>query len=180
MKRLLFFFIVLITGIINLSVIHADETNSEEGNGGKNSGYRTVYVRDDKGLLLSAGGGLDYYSAGLGFYFEEYHGGMFGQSLNTSGVMAEYKSKTELHVRAFQNYSDGDGGGGYLGIAATAALDFDKAIVTGGLSPELGFRTPYFALFFRYNFYFYKWEQYNCPELVLHFYITRNVPIEIY
>ena len=165
MKRLLF--TVFIVGIINLPAVYADEENNSE----EKTFY---YARDDKGLLLSAGAYPGFFSAGLGIYFEESYDGMFvigGGEMY--GVMVEYKSEKELHIRAFNNYFGRSGSGFYFGGSAIAAVDFSEAIVTGGLAPETGIRTPYFSLGFRYNFYIYKSKQYNCPELLLQLFIAR-------
>jgi hypothetical protein len=61
----------------------------------------------------------------------------------------------------------------YLGCSAILCTNFEE--FTGGLAPETRLSFPGFSIFYRYNFYFYKWDKYNCHEIELLIYPVNKL-----
>ena len=121
----------------------------------------------DKTGVIAAIGVFDYISAGLGFNKNTlFRNGAVLTGYNY-GAIAEYKPPRELHLRAYGNLYGGLIGL-YLGASAILATDFED--VSGGAAPEIGLGLHGFSVLYRYNFYFYKPEKFNCHEIALQIY----------
>ncbi|MDR1179867.1 MAG: hypothetical protein LBK44_05120, partial [Spirochaetales bacterium] len=113
---------------------------------------------------------FNYFSAGLGFNKGDWHraGPHFG-GMNY-GILAEYKTMKEMHLRVYGNMYGG-ASAMYLGLSGIVGTNFEG--VTGGVSPEIGLGVPGFSMFYRYNFYLDK--SYNCHEIVLLIYPLKKI-----
>ena len=113
------------------------------------------------GFVVSAGG-FDFFSCGLGINGGRYwtvsgHYGAF-----TYGVMAEYKHKTEFHLRPYVRMYGGSAGM-LLGLSAIYANDTNNQTI--GMGPEVGLGFMNINILYRYNFYLDK--DFNCHEFAL-------------
>jgi hypothetical protein len=118
---------------------------------------------DKTGLIISISA-FNYFSTGIGFNKGKwFRAGPHFAGYNY-GAIVEYKTIDELHLRFYGNMYGGVSAI-YIGTSAVLSTNFEE--FTGGLAPEIGLGFPGFGVFYRYNFYFYKWDKYNCHEIVL-------------
>ena len=134
-----------------------DETESAEIRRNDNA------VNDMTGFILSLSA-FNYFSAGIGFNKGDWSTAGPHFAGGNYGILIEYKTLKEMHLRIYGNIYGGVSAV-YMGVSAVLSTNFKE--ITGGLAPEIGLGFPGFSIFYRYNFYFYKWDDYNCHEIVL-------------
>ena len=162
MKRIIILSFLITIISINIQRINADEIeNSEEIT------FNEENIDFNKTGFIMSLSAFNYFSMGIGWNIGEWHraGPHFGGS--NYGAIIEYKTKDELHIRVYGNLYGGVSAM-HLGASAIFCTNFNE--VTGGLAPEIGLGFPGGNIFYRYNFYFYNWNKYNCHEIVLSFY----------
>lgn len=120
-----------------------------------------VIAYEMNGFTLALGG-FDYFSIGAGYNWGEgkiFHG---HGAANVHGVLLEYKTMDELHLRFYSRLLGGSAGM-LLGLSSAVVTNFDTYSV--GIAPEIGIGIGTMNLFYRYNFYIDS--SYNCHEVVL-------------
>jgi len=120
-------------------------------------------VYDKTGIILSLSA-FNYFSAGIGFNKGDWFVAGPHFAGGNYGILLEYNSLNEMHLRVYRNIYGG-ASAVYMGVSAVLSTNFKE--ITGGLSPEIGLGFPGVSIFYRYNFYFYKWDDYNRHEIVL-------------
>jgi|GEM_PF-2240811 len=123
------------------------------------------------GIILSLSA-FDYFSIGIGYNIGSWQRAGHHFAGSNFGILIAYKTINELHLRIYGNIYGG-ASGTYMGASAILCTNFKE--ITGGLSPEIGISFPGLSLFYRYNFYFYNWEKYNCHEIVLLIYPLNKI-----
>lgn len=109
--------------------------------------------------------GFDYFSVGAGYNWGS--GKLFGthNAASVKGVVLEYKSLEELHLRGYGRLYGGSAAF-LLGFSGVIATDFSQ--VTLGISPEVGLGIVSFNIIYRYNFYLDS--DFNCHEIAISLY----------
>jgi hypothetical protein len=122
---------------------------------------------DKTGVILSLSA-FNYFSVGLGFNKGGWRraGPHFAGS--NYGVLFEYKTIKELHLRIYGNIYGG-ASAIHLGASGMICTNFEE--ITFGISSEIGIGAPGFSMLYRYNFYLNS--KYNCHEIVLLIYPLR-------
>ena len=168
MKRIIMFSFIFITILINTFEINADEIiNNDEIIEETIQAEEIDFNKTGLIVTLSA---FNYFSIGVGWNIGEWFraGHHFGG--HNYGILMEYKTIDELHIRAYGNIYGGSSAI-YLGGSAIISTNFEE--ITGGVAPEIGIGVPGFSLFYRYNLYFHNWSKFNCHEIVMQMYGFR-------
>ena len=166
MKIILFIILLLLSLSLNAQDIDENTDNFIEND------IENIDVDYNKtGIILSLSA-FDYFSIGIGYNIGSW--GRAGHHFFGSnyGILIAYKTLNELYLRIYGNVYGG-ASAMYMGVSATLCTNFDE--ITGGLSPEIGIGFPGISIFYRYNFYFYNWEKYNCHEIVLLIYPLNKI-----
>ncbi len=109
--------------------------------------------------------GFDYFSTGIGYNWGSLRVWGPHYSASVMGLLLEYKTLDEIHLRTYGRLYGGSGGM-LLGVSGLLASDFSKASL--GISPEVGFGFGPMNVLYRYNFYLDS--TFNCHEIALSMY----------
>ena len=158
--------ILFITFLLLSFSLNAQDTEENNNN------FIENYVENNKtGIILSLSA-FDYFSIGIGYNIGSWWRAGHHFAGSNYGILIAYKTLNELHLRIYGNLYGG-ASAMYIGASAILCTNFEE--ITGGISPEIGIGFPGFSIFYRYNFYFYNWEKYNCHEIVLLIYPLNKI-----